>query len=79
MTEVAPKLVEFAQTSRSGRRNALPDILHVSNEVPVSELVEKLDQLSVEGNEDSKSSAAESPTEESNPCLEENKLSSSET
>uniref|UniRef100_A0A8D3BFA3 cAMP-dependent protein kinase inhibitor beta n=1 Tax=Scophthalmus maximus TaxID=52904 RepID=A0A8D3BFA3_SCOMX len=51
MTEVEPVL-DFATSGRSGRRNALPDILGSPAGVNPGDLPLKLAELSVEGNRD---------------------------
>lgn len=52
MTEVEPVL-DFASSGRSGRRNALPDILGSPAGVNPGDLPLKLAELSLKGKEDS--------------------------
>ncbi|XP_072559133.1 cAMP-dependent protein kinase inhibitor beta [Paramormyrops kingsleyae] len=69
MTDVEPVVTDFAATGRTGRRNALPDILGSASGAGSSDLPEKLAELSVSENdedlvEDSSSSASASPPED---------------
>ncbi|XP_048841807.1 cAMP-dependent protein kinase inhibitor beta [Brienomyrus brachyistius] len=69
MTDVEPVVTDFAATGRTGRRNALPDILGSASGAGSSDLPEKLAELSVSENdedpvEDSSSSASTSPPED---------------
>lgn len=51
MTDVEPVVTDFASSGRSGRRNALPDILGSPAGAGTSDLPHKLAELSVsEGN-----------------------------
>ncbi|NXG06833.1 IPKB inhibitor, partial [Sakesphorus luctuosus] len=51
MTDVEPVVTDFAASGRSGRRNALPDILGSPAGAGTSDLPHKLAELSVsEGN-----------------------------
>uniref|UniRef100_A0A8C0A1B3 cAMP-dependent protein kinase inhibitor beta n=2 Tax=Anatinae TaxID=2068716 RepID=A0A8C0A1B3_9AVES len=51
MTDVEPLVTDFAASGRSGRRNALPDILGSPAGAGTSDLPHKLAELSVsEGN-----------------------------
>ena len=47
MAEVATNLTDFSSTGRTGRRNALPDILDVGTTVTGDELVVRLDSLAI--------------------------------
>ncbi|XP_039604346.1 cAMP-dependent protein kinase inhibitor beta isoform X1 [Polypterus senegalus] len=47
MTDVEPVVTDFAASGRTGRRNALPDILGSPAGVGTSELPHKLAELSV--------------------------------
>ncbi|XP_018597954.1 cAMP-dependent protein kinase inhibitor beta [Scleropages formosus] len=47
MTDVEPVATDFASTGRTGRRNALPDILGSSAGAGASDLPQKLAELSV--------------------------------
>uniref|UniRef100_A0A3B3R9R3 cAMP-dependent protein kinase inhibitor beta n=1 Tax=Paramormyrops kingsleyae TaxID=1676925 RepID=A0A3B3R9R3_9TELE len=49
MTDVEPVVTDFAATGRTGRRNALPDILGSASGAGSSDLPEKLAELSVSG------------------------------
>lgn len=49
MTDVEPVVTDFASTGRTGRRNAMPDILGANAGPEGSELQEKLAELSVSG------------------------------
>uniref|UniRef100_A0A6I8R783 cAMP-dependent protein kinase inhibitor beta n=1 Tax=Xenopus tropicalis TaxID=8364 RepID=A0A6I8R783_XENTR len=60
MTEVEPVL-DFASSARTGRRNALPDILGSPAGVTPSDLPLKLAEMSL--NTDLQSPSAESPQE----------------
>ncbi|XP_048414149.1 cAMP-dependent protein kinase inhibitor alpha-like isoform X1 [Stegostoma tigrinum] len=64
MTEVEPVL-DFATSGRTGRRNALPDILGSPAGVSPSELPMKLAELSInaEGGEGSQTPSTEVPPE----------------
>lgn len=64
MTEVEPVL-DFATSGRTGRRNALPDILGSPAGVSPSELPMKLAELSInaEGAEGSQTPSTEVPPE----------------
>nr|XP_054485803.1 cAMP-dependent protein kinase inhibitor beta isoform X2 [Agelaius phoeniceus] len=61
MTDVEPVVTDFASSGRSGRRNALPDILGSPAGAGTSDLPHKLAELSVsegaEGGEVSSSKA----------------------
>ncbi|XP_046891816.1 cAMP-dependent protein kinase inhibitor beta [Hypomesus transpacificus] len=47
MTDVEPVVTDFASTSRTGRRNALPDILGSNAAAATADLPDKLAELSV--------------------------------
>ena len=48
MEEVATEMpVEFNDTGRTGRRNALPDVLDIDDKADPDTLVRKLDQMSI--------------------------------
>lgn len=49
MTDVEPVVTDFAATGRTGRRNAMPDILGSNAGAGASEIQEKLAELSVSG------------------------------
>lgn len=49
MMDVEPVVTDFAATGRTGRRNALPDILGSASGAGTSNLPEKLAELSVSG------------------------------
>ena len=49
MTDVEPVVTDFASTSRTGRRNALPDILGSNAAAATADLPDKLAELSVAG------------------------------
>ncbi|KAG7262720.1 hypothetical protein CRUP_032288 [Coryphaenoides rupestris] len=50
MTDVEPVVTDFASTGRTGRRNAIPDLLGSSNgSASSAELSNKLAELSVVG------------------------------
>lgn len=65
MTDVEP--VVFAATSRTGRRNALPDILGSTAGPGAADLPDKLAELSVgadDGEQDGESSSSSDPPKE---------------
>uniref|UniRef100_A0A803JUA8 cAMP-dependent protein kinase inhibitor beta n=1 Tax=Xenopus tropicalis TaxID=8364 RepID=A0A803JUA8_XENTR len=62
MTEVEPVL-DFASSARTGRRNALPDILGSPAGVTPSDLPLKLAEMSLNTGPDLQSPSAESPQE----------------
>uniref|UniRef100_A0A8C9S9X4 cAMP-dependent protein kinase inhibitor beta-like n=1 Tax=Scleropages formosus TaxID=113540 RepID=A0A8C9S9X4_SCLFO len=47
MTDVEPVATDFASTGRTGRRNALPDILGSSAGAGASDLPQKLAELAI--------------------------------
>ncbi|KAJ8355928.1 hypothetical protein SKAU_G00187220 [Synaphobranchus kaupii] len=47
MTDVEPVVTDFAATGRTGRRNALPDILGSNAGAGTADLPDKLAQLTV--------------------------------
>ena len=47
MAEVATKITDFTSTGRTGRRNALPDILDVGTTASGDDLVVRLDSLAL--------------------------------
>ncbi|KAL2081923.1 hypothetical protein ACEWY4_021741 [Coilia grayii] len=63
MTDVEPVVTDFAATGRTGRRNAMPDILGSNAGAGATELQEKLAELSVsdEGNEGGEGSSSSNP------------------
>ncbi|XP_043929715.1 cAMP-dependent protein kinase inhibitor beta [Protopterus annectens] len=67
MTDVEPVVTDFASTGRTGRRNALPDILGSPAGAGTSELPHKFSELSVTagaGAEDENTALPDVPTEE---------------
>ncbi|KAG2468289.1 cAMP-dependent protein kinase inhibitor beta isoform X2 [Erpetoichthys calabaricus] len=70
MTDVEPVVTDFAASGRTGRRNALPDILGSPAGVGTSELPHKLAELSVSGGEGAQGGEASSDTAQ-NPQSEE--------
>ncbi|XP_029903325.1 cAMP-dependent protein kinase inhibitor beta isoform X1 [Myripristis murdjan] len=69
MTDVEPVVTDFTSTGRTGRRNAMPDILGSSAGAGAADLSGKLAELSVVGDADgggegSSSSPPSSPEEE---------------
>ncbi|KAG7460994.1 cAMP-dependent protein kinase inhibitor beta [Megalops cyprinoides] len=65
MTDVEPVVSDFAATGRTGRRNALPDILGSTAGAGTSDLPDKLAELSVSDDGDQSgegSSSAEAST-----------------
>ncbi|XP_077343143.1 cAMP-dependent protein kinase inhibitor beta [Lithobates pipiens] len=71
MTDVEPVVTDFAASGRSGRRNALPDILGSPAGAEATDLPQKLAELSVSqddgagGGEPSGETPAETPEEKS--------------
>ncbi|KAM3931618.1 cAMP-dependent protein kinase inhibitor beta isoform 2-T2 [Leptodactylus fuscus] len=71
MTDVEPVVTDFAASGRSGRRNALPDILGSPAGAETSDLPQKLAELCVSqgkyfgGGATSAESPAETPDEKS--------------
>nr|XP_014340739.1 PREDICTED: cAMP-dependent protein kinase inhibitor beta [Latimeria chalumnae]XP_014340740.1 PREDICTED: cAMP-dependent protein kinase inhibitor beta [Latimeria chalumnae]XP_014340741.1 PREDICTED: cAMP-dependent protein kinase inhibitor beta [Latimeria chalumnae]XP_014340742.1 PREDICTED: cAMP-dependent protein kinase inhibitor beta [Latimeria chalumnae]XP_014340744.1 PREDICTED: cAMP-dependent protein kinase inhibitor beta [Latimeria chalumnae]XP_014340745.1 PREDICTED: cAMP-dependent protein k len=66
MTDVEPVITDFAATGRTGRRNALPDILGSPAGDGTSDLPHKLSELSVtsdEGAEGGGTPSTETPPE----------------
>ncbi|XP_035277838.1 cAMP-dependent protein kinase inhibitor beta isoform X2 [Anguilla rostrata] len=63
MTDVEPVVTDFAATGRTGRRNALPDILGSTAGAGTADLPDKLAQLSV--SDDSEQGAEGSAAEAS--------------
>ncbi|KAM4771765.1 cAMP-dependent protein kinase inhibitor beta [Rhinophrynus dorsalis] len=66
MTDVEPGVTDFAASGRSGRRNALPDILGSPAGAETSDLPQKLAELSLsqdEGAGGGGASSSESPAE----------------
>ncbi|XP_067839909.1 cAMP-dependent protein kinase inhibitor beta [Heptranchias perlo] len=64
MTDVEPVVTDFASSERSGRRNALPDILGSPTGANSADLPHKLSELSMstdEGAEEEKTSPSEAP------------------
>ncbi|XP_030626481.1 cAMP-dependent protein kinase inhibitor beta [Chanos chanos] len=64
MTDVEPVVTDFAATGRTGRRNALPDILGSSTGAGAADLPDKLAELAVGDNgqlEGESSSSSEPP------------------
>lgn len=47
MTDVEPVVTDFGSSGRTGRRNALPDILGAPTEASSSDLPQKLTELSL--------------------------------
>ncbi|KAG5846663.1 cAMP-dependent protein kinase inhibitor beta isoform X1 [Anguilla rostrata] len=64
MTDVEPVVTDFAATGRTGRRNALPDILGSTAGAGTADLPDKLAQLSVSA-DDSEQGAEGSAAEAS--------------
>ncbi|XP_071385450.1 cAMP-dependent protein kinase inhibitor beta [Centroberyx affinis] len=69
MTDVEPVVTDFASTGRTGRRNAMPDILGSNAGAGAGDVSGKLAELSVAddgegGGEGSSSGAPNSPAEE---------------
>ncbi|XP_077145574.1 cAMP-dependent protein kinase inhibitor beta-like [Ranitomeya variabilis] len=66
MTDVEPVVTDFAASGRSGRRNALPDILGSPAGGETSDLPQKLAELCVsqdEGAEEGGTTSGETPAE----------------
>lgn len=70
MTDVEPVVTDFAATGRTGRRNAMPDILGSNAGPGAADLPNKLAELSVgddgeqEGEGSSSGDAAKNPGED---------------
>ncbi|XP_062406726.1 cAMP-dependent protein kinase inhibitor beta [Sardina pilchardus] len=66
MTDVEPVVTDFAATGRTGRRNAMPDILGANTGDGATDLQEKLAELSVsdDGNEGGEGSSSCNPPKE---------------
>ncbi|XP_066563633.1 cAMP-dependent protein kinase inhibitor beta [Amia ocellicauda] len=62
MTDVEPVVTDFAATGRTGRRNALPDILGSPAGAGTSDLPDKLSELSVSDDGDQAGEASSSET-----------------
>ncbi|XP_033640982.1 cAMP-dependent protein kinase inhibitor beta-like [Asterias rubens] len=58
MAEVATKITDFTSTGRTGRRNALPDILDVGTTASGDDLVVRLDSLALDEKGDTASGGA---------------------
>ncbi|XP_051951972.1 cAMP-dependent protein kinase inhibitor beta-like [Xyrauchen texanus] len=63
MTDVEPVVSDFAATGRTGRRNALPDILGSTAGPGASDLPDKLAEVSVtdDGEQEGESSSSADP------------------
>lgn len=66
MTDVEPVVSDFAATGRTGRRNALPDILGSTAGSGATDLPNKLAELSVgdDGEQGGESSSSSDPPKE---------------
>ncbi|XP_051732198.1 cAMP-dependent protein kinase inhibitor beta [Ctenopharyngodon idella] len=66
MTDVEPVVTDFAATGRTGRRNALPDILGSTAGPGAADLPDKLAELSVgdDGEQGGESSSSADPPKE---------------
>ncbi|KAL4649113.1 cAMP-dependent protein kinase inhibitor beta [Arapaima gigas] len=62
MTDVEPVVTDFAATGRTGRRNALPDILGSSTGVGAADLPQKLAELAVSDDGDAPGEGSSSDT-----------------
>ncbi|XP_066533607.1 cAMP-dependent protein kinase inhibitor beta [Hoplias malabaricus] len=66
MTDVEPVVTDFAATGRTGRRNAMPDILGSNAGPGASELPNKLAELSVgdDGEQEGEGSSSSDPAKD---------------
>ncbi|XP_017547994.1 cAMP-dependent protein kinase inhibitor beta [Pygocentrus nattereri] len=66
MTDVEPVVTDFAATGRTGRRNAMPDILGSTAGPGAADLPNKLAELSVgdDGGQEGEGSSSGDPTKD---------------